>query len=56
MPSIGMWEILIVLLIILILFGPKKLPELAKSIGRSIREYKQSLSGDVLEDKKSKKK
>lgn len=50
----GFWEILIILIVILILFGPKKLPELARSIGKSIGEYKKGLSGE--EPKKKKKK
>ena len=37
----GHWQILIVLLIILILFGGKKLPELAHSLGKSIGEFKK---------------
>ena len=43
--AIGMTEIIIVLVIVLILFGPKKLPQLARSIGKSINEYKKGLSG-----------
>ena len=43
--AIGMTEILIILVIILILFGPKKLPQLARSIGDSVREYRKGLSG-----------
>lgn len=43
--AIGMTEILIILVIILILFGPKKLPELARSIGESVREYRKGLNG-----------
>ncbi|MEM3476433.1 MAG: twin-arginine translocase TatA/TatE family subunit [Candidatus Bathyarchaeia archaeon] len=39
---IGPWEIILAIVIILILFGPKKLPELAKSIGQAIREYKKA--------------
>ena len=42
---IGWPEIIIILVIILILFGPKKLPELARSIGDSVREYRKGLSG-----------
>ena len=42
--AIGMTEILIILVIILILFGPKKLPELARSIGKSVREYREGMS------------
>ncbi|MBW2983574.1 twin-arginine translocase TatA/TatE family subunit [Candidatus Woesearchaeota archaeon] len=43
---IGMTEILVILAIVLILFGPKKLPELARSIGKAVREYKKGLSSD----------
>lgn len=39
---IGPWEVILAIVTILILFGPKKLPELAKSIGQVIREYKKS--------------
>ncbi len=43
MSSIGFWEILIVVVIALLVFGPKKLPELGSSIGRSITGFKQGL-------------
>ncbi|RLE41686.1 twin-arginine translocase TatA/TatE family subunit, partial [Candidatus Woesearchaeota archaeon] len=43
---IGTTEILLILLIILILFGPSKLPELARAIGKSVREYRRGLSGE----------
>jgi sec-independent protein translocase protein TatA len=46
MPNIGPLEIAIVLIIVLIIFGPKRLPELGKSMGRGIREFKGSLTGD----------
>ena len=42
---IGMTEILIILVIILILFGPKKLPELARSIGESVKSYREGMAG-----------
>lgn len=41
---LGMPEILIVLAIVLIIFGPKKLPELARSMGQSIREFRKGTS------------
>lgn len=42
--NLGMPEILIILAIVLILFGPKKLPELARGLGQSIREFKKGAS------------
>jgi sec-independent protein translocase protein TatA len=50
MPNIGPLEIAIVLIIVLIIFGPKRLPELGRSMGRGIREFKGSLSGDGDKD------
>jgi sec-independent protein translocase protein TatA len=46
MPNVGPLELAIVLVIALIVFGPKKLPELGRSMGRGIREFKGSLSGE----------
>jgi len=45
MPNIGPLEIGIVLLIVLIIFGPKKLPDLGRSLGSSIREFKGGIGG-----------
>ncbi|WP_027882402.1 Sec-independent protein translocase subunit TatA/TatB [Meiothermus rufus] len=39
--NLGMTEILIILLIALLLFGPRKLPELGRSLGQSIREFQR---------------
>lgn len=44
--NIGPLEIGIVLIIALIVFGPKRLPELGSSLGRGIREFKETISGD----------
>ena len=44
MPSIGPAELIILLLIVLLLFGAKRLPELGRSIGQSVREFKGTLS------------
>jgi sec-independent protein translocase protein TatA len=43
MPNIGVWEIVIVVVIALLVFGPKKLPELGSSLGRTITGFKKSL-------------
>lgn len=46
MPNIGPMEIIIVLVIALVVFGPKRLPELGKSVGKGIREFRGSVSGE----------
>lgn len=52
MPSLGTPELILILVIILILFGAKKLPELSKTIGSSIKELRGSMSDDKKDDKK----
>lgn len=47
-------ELLIVFLIILLLFGAKKIPELARSIGESVREVKSGFNGEPKKSDKSK--
>jgi sec-independent protein translocase protein TatA len=48
--NIGLPEIAIVLVIALLVFGPKRLPELGRSLGNGIREFKGSISGDHNHD------
>ena len=48
--SIGVPELLIVLVIALIVLGPKKLPEVGRSLGRGMREFKDSISGVTVDD------
>jgi sec-independent protein translocase protein TatA len=48
--GIGIWEILILLLVVLLVFGPKRLPEMGRSLGRGMREFKDSISGKDDDD------
>ena len=48
--NIGPLEIVVVLIIALIVFGPKRLPELGRSLGKGIREFRGSLGGDDDDD------
>ena len=45
MPNIGPTELIIVLVIVLLIFGPKRLPGLGKQLGTGMREFKDSISG-----------
>ncbi|HWI65476.1 MAG TPA: twin-arginine translocase TatA/TatE family subunit [Symbiobacteriaceae bacterium] len=54
--KLGMTEILLILVVALLIFGPAKLPALGKSVGEGIREFKKSMQGikdDVTEEKKA---
>jgi sec-independent protein translocase protein TatA len=45
MPGIGFPELVVILVIALIVLGPKKLPEAGRAMGKGMREFKDSLSG-----------
>jgi sec-independent protein translocase protein TatA len=45
MPNIGPLELIIILLVVLLLFGAKRLPELGRSLGSGMREFKDSVTG-----------
>ncbi len=54
-PNIGPMEIAIVVILLLIIFGPRKLPDLGRSAGKSLREFRSGLSNmheDVTRDEK----
>jgi sec-independent protein translocase protein TatA len=50
--GIGIWEMLILLLVLLLVFGPKRLPEMGRSLGKSMREFKESISGENERDER----
>ena len=50
MPSIGPLELIIVLIILLVIFGPKRLPGLGRSLGTGMREFKDSITGNKSDD------
>jgi len=45
MPTPGPMELIIILVVVLIVFGPKRLPDLGRSLGRGMREFKDSVTG-----------
>jgi sec-independent protein translocase protein TatA len=51
--SIGWPELIIILFVVLLLFGPKRLPDMAKAIGQSVRELRKSAEGRDEEAKSS---
>ena len=48
--GIGATEIVILLIVALLVFGPKRLPEMGRSLGRGMREFKDSIMGDDKDD------
>ena len=47
MPTIGPMELVVILVIALVVLGPKKLPEVGRSVGKGMREFKDSLTGET---------
>ncbi len=49
---IGPWQLVLIVVVVLLLFGGKKIPELMKGIGQGAREFKKGLSGNESEEEK----
>ena len=52
-PHLSLGELIVLLFVVLLLVGPKRLPELAASFGKSIKSFKEGLREDPREEKKS---
>ncbi len=49
---VGPWQVVIIFVIVLLLFGGKKIPELMKGLGRGVKEFKEGINPDEEEEKK----
>jgi sec-independent protein translocase protein TatA len=54
MFGLGFQELLIILIIALVIFGPGKLPQIGSGLGKAIRDFKKGVSGEEGEDKEEK--
>jgi sec-independent protein translocase protein TatA len=54
MPNVGPWELILLVVVLLLVFGSRRLPEIGRSVGKGMREFKQSVTGkdeeSALED------
>ena len=50
MFGLGIQELLIILVIALVIFGPSKLPQIGSGLGKAIRDFKKGISGDEAEE------
>ena len=51
MPTPGPLELIIILVVVLVIFGPKRLPDLGRSLGKGMREFKDSVTGNEKDDR-----
>jgi sec-independent protein translocase protein TatA len=49
LPEVGITGLIVILIVALLVFGPKRLPEIGRSLGKGMREFKDSISGDSKE-------
>ncbi len=50
LPGVGFPELLLILLVVLLLFGPKRLPQLGKSLGKTVRSIREGVEGKFDEE------
>ena len=51
MPEIGITGLIVILVVALLVFGPKRLPEIGRSLGKGMREFKDSITGSSNDEK-----
>ena len=56
MITLGTWEIILIVLVILLIFGGKKVPELMKGLGKGVKSFKDGVNGKADEESKEEKK
>ena len=56
MIMLGTWEIILIVLVILLIFGGKKIPELMRGLGKGIKSFKDGVNGKADEESKEEKK
>ncbi|HTN72066.1 MAG TPA: twin-arginine translocase TatA/TatE family subunit [Methylomirabilota bacterium] len=56
MFGLGIQELLVILVIALVIFGPSKLPQIGSGLGKAIRDFKKGISGDDADESKETKK
>jgi len=52
--TLGIWEILVILLLVVLIFGTSRIPELGKGLGEGITNFKKAIKGEDENDKKEK--
>ena len=53
MQEIGITGLIVILIVALLVFGPKRLPEIGRSLGKGMREFKDSITGNSRDDEKA---
>jgi sec-independent protein translocase protein TatA len=53
--QLGLWEILLIILVIVVLFGASRIPKLMRGMGQGVKEFKQGLRGEGEEEEEEKK-
>jgi sec-independent protein translocase protein TatA len=53
LPEVGITGLIVILIVALLVFGPKRLPEIGRSLGKGMREFKDSITGSSQDEEKA---